>query len=104
MVVARKPGDAVWPRPPRHPADDLVWLVVSAGGAALAAAFAWLAPPLSNLYPAPILDVFPAWKVLIHPEPLEDVRAIHCHSRLPWRWWWSSASSAARVRSQVTPS
>ena len=48
-----------------------------AGGAlVLAAAFAWLAPPLSNLYPSPTSDVFPVWRWLIDPEPLEEVRSM----------------------------
>ena len=43
---------------------------------ALAAAFAWLAPPLSNLYPSPAHDVFATWRVAIDPEPLEEVRSV----------------------------
>ena len=58
------------------PADDLAWLVVAGGAIALAAAFVLIAPPLSHLYPAPSLDLFRAWKGLIHPEPLEDVRSM----------------------------
>jgi hypothetical protein len=58
------------------PADDLAWLAVAGGAIALAAAFAWLAPALAKLYPSPIHDVFTVWKVLIDPEPLEDVRSM----------------------------
>ena len=58
------------------PADDLAWLVVAGGAIALAAAFVLIAPPLSNLYPAPSLHVFTVWKGTIHREPLEDVRSV----------------------------
>ena len=43
---------------------------------ALAVAFAFIAPPLSHLYPSPNFHVFTTWKTLIDPEPLEDVRSI----------------------------
>ena len=46
------------------------------GALLLAAAFAWLTPPLSNLYPSPTNDEFRLWRVLITPEPLEETRAI----------------------------
>jgi hypothetical protein len=58
------------------PAEDLAWLAVAGGALLLAAAFAWLAPPLSDLYPSPTHDVFTVWRHLIAPEPLEDVRSI----------------------------
>jgi hypothetical protein len=58
------------------PAEDLAWLAVAGGAVLLAAAFAWLAPPLSDLYPSPTHDVFTVWRSLIDPEPLEDVRSI----------------------------
>ena len=51
-------------------------MAVAAGALLLAAAFAWLAPPLSHLYPSPTHDEFPIWRVLIAPEPLEETRAI----------------------------
>jgi hypothetical protein len=57
-------------------AEDLAWLAVAGGAVVLAAAFAWLAPPLSDLYPAPTHDLFPVWRTLIDPEPLEDVRSM----------------------------
>jgi hypothetical protein len=57
-------------------AEDLAWLAVACGSVLLAAAFAWLAPPLSELYPSPVHDVFAVWRVLIVPEPLEDVRSM----------------------------
>src|SRR5215207_5407404 len=58
------------------PAGDLAWLAVAGGALVLAAASAWLAPPLSDLYPSPAHDLFPLWRVLIDPEPLEDVRSM----------------------------
>ena len=57
-------------------ADDLAWLLVPAAALGLAAAFAWLAPPLSDLYPAPTHDVFTVWRAIIRPEPLEEVRSV----------------------------
>jgi hypothetical protein len=56
--------------------EDLAWLGVVAGGVLLAAAIAWLAPALEDLYPAPGGDLFPEWRVLVRPEPLEQVRSI----------------------------
>jgi hypothetical protein len=58
------------------PAEDLAWIAVAGGALLLAAAFTWLAPPLSNLYPSPIHDEFASWRVAIAPEPLEETRAI----------------------------
>jgi hypothetical protein len=58
------------------PAADLAWLGAIAAAAVLAAAFAWLAPPLADLYPSPSQHVFQTWAVKVNPEPLEDVRAI----------------------------
>ena len=58
------------------PADDLAWIVVAGGGGLLTAAFIWLAPPLSHLYPSPIHDEFALWRTAITPEPLEETRAI----------------------------
>src|SRR5689334_16944977 len=58
------------------PAEDLAWILVAVGALLLAGAFTWLAPPLSNLYPAPIHDEFTSWRVAIAPEPLEETRAI----------------------------
>ena len=57
-------------------AEDLAWLVLPGVALALAAAFAWLAPPLSNLYPSPAHDVFAIWRTAINPEPLEEVRSV----------------------------
>ena len=58
------------------PAEDLAWIASAASAVLLAAAFIWFAPPLSHLYPSPLHDEFPIWRVLIDPEPLEEVRAI----------------------------
>src|SRR5512132_1854625 len=58
------------------PAEDLAWLGMIVGAAAVAAAFVWLAPPLSKLYPSPLTDVFMQWRAAIDPEPLEDVRSM----------------------------
>jgi hypothetical protein len=55
---------------------DLTWVLVAAGALLLAAAFAWLAPTLSHLYPSPTHDEFAVWRILIVPEPLEETRAI----------------------------
>ena len=57
-------------------AEDLAWLALPGMALAIAAAFAWLAPPLSNLYPSPAHDVFATWRVAIDPEPLEEVRSV----------------------------
>jgi hypothetical protein len=58
------------------PAEDLAWIGVAGGALLLAAAFTWLAVPLSHLYPSPIHDEFAPWRVVIAPEPLEETRAI----------------------------
>jgi hypothetical protein len=58
------------------PAEDLAWLALPGMALAIAAAFAWLAPPLSNLYPSPAHDVFAIWRTAINPEPLEEVRSV----------------------------
>jgi hypothetical protein len=58
------------------PAEDLAWLLVPAAAVVLAAAFAWLAPPLSDLYPSPAQDAFTVWRGTIRPEPLEEVRSV----------------------------
>jgi hypothetical protein len=58
------------------PAEDLAWLGLTIGAAAVAAAFVWVAPPLSKLYPSPLTDVFMQWRGAIDPEPLEDVRSV----------------------------
>jgi hypothetical protein len=60
----------------RAPVEDLAWMAVAGGAVLLAAAFAWLAPPLSDLYPSPTHDLFPVWRILIDPEPLEEVRSM----------------------------
>ena len=60
----------------RPPVEDLAWLAVLGGALVLAAALAWLAPALADLYPSPTHDVFAAWRGLIDPEPLEDVRSM----------------------------
>jgi hypothetical protein len=57
-------------------AEDLAWLALPGMALAIAAAFAWLAPPLSNLYPSPAHDVFAIWRTAINPEPLEEVRSV----------------------------
>ncbi len=55
-------------------AEDLAWLgLVLLTLLGLVAGF-WLAPPLSHLYPASSQQVFPEWRFLIKPEPLEDTR------------------------------
>jgi hypothetical protein len=58
------------------PAEDLAWLGAIAAAAVLAAAFAWLAPALADLYPSPSQHFFQTWAVKVNPEPLEDVRAM----------------------------
>jgi hypothetical protein len=58
------------------PAGDLAWLAVAGGAVVLVASFAWLAPPLADLYPSPTDELFPLWRILIDPEPLEDVRSM----------------------------
>ena len=63
-----------WPR--AIAAEDLAWLALPGMALAIAAAFAWLAPPLSNLYPSPAHDVFAIWRTAINPEPLEEVRSV----------------------------
>ena len=45
------------------PAEDLAWLLVPAAALVLAAAFVWLAPSLSHLYPSPTGDLFPVWQI-----------------------------------------
>ena len=57
------------------PAGDLAWLSVAGGAVVLAAAFAWLAPRLSGLYPTPSGDLFVVWEPVVAPEPLEEARA-----------------------------
>jgi hypothetical protein len=55
-------------------AEDVAWLsIVPLTVLGLVAVF-WLAPPLSHLYPGPSQPVFPEWRFLIKPEPLEDTR------------------------------
>jgi hypothetical protein len=56
-------------------AEDLAWLGSIVAAAPLAAAFAWLAPPLADLLPSPSHSFFSAWAYKVRPEPLEDVRA-----------------------------
>src|ERR1700754_1328337 len=58
------------------PAEDLAWLGAIAAAAVLAAAFAWLAPALADLYPSPSQHFFQTWAAKVIPEPLEDVRAV----------------------------
>jgi hypothetical protein len=61
-----------------RPAEDLGWLLIPAAALVLAAAFAWLTPTLSKLYPSPAGDLFPIWQMAmsIQPEPLEEVRSV----------------------------
>jgi hypothetical protein len=56
--------------------EDVAWVGVAAGGILLAAAIAWLAPVLDNLYPSPGGHLFPEWDILVKPEPLEEVRSM----------------------------
>jgi hypothetical protein len=58
------------------PAEDLAWILVLVAALVLAAALAWLAPPLSKLYPKPAGDLFQVWHGAIHAEPLEETRSI----------------------------
>jgi hypothetical protein len=55
-------------------AEDLAWLGLIPATLLLVAAFFWLAPTAAQLYPRPTEQVFPAWQVLIRPEPLEATR------------------------------
>ena len=63
-------------RRPEASAEDLVWVGAIATAALLAVAFAWVAPELAKLYPAPSGDVFAVWQPLVQPEPTEEVRSI----------------------------
>jgi hypothetical protein len=56
-------------------AEDLAWLGSIVAAVLLAAAFAWLAPPVADLLPSPSHSFFNAWAYKVIPEPLEDVRA-----------------------------
>ena len=76
---SRVAGPSLWNRLQGRlatPVDDLAWIVVAGGAVLLAAAFIWLAPPLSHLYPSPIHDEFALWRTAITPEPLEETRAV----------------------------
>jgi hypothetical protein len=57
-------------------AEDLGWLSAIGGAFVLAAALAWLAPPLVDLYPSPSHGVFSAWASKVNPEPTEDIRGM----------------------------
>jgi hypothetical protein len=56
--------------------EEVAWIAVIAGGLLLAAAIAWLGPPIKGLYPSPGESLFPEWRVLVKPEPLEEVRSM----------------------------
>src|SRR5918995_2641386 len=56
--------------------EDLAWLLAVAAAVLLAAAAAWLAPQLGNLYPEPATDVFSIWRGAVIPEPIEQARGI----------------------------
>ena len=56
--------------------EEVAWIAVIAGGLLLAAAIAWLCPLIKGLYPSPGQSLFPEWRVLVKPEPLEEVRSM----------------------------
>jgi hypothetical protein len=56
--------------------EEVAWIAVIAGGLLLAAAIAWLCPPIKGLYPSPGESLFPEWRALVKPEPLEEVRSM----------------------------
>ena len=56
--------------------EEVAWIAVIAGGFLLAAAIAWLCPLIKGLYPSPGQSLFPEWRVLVKPEPLEEVRSM----------------------------
>ncbi len=55
----------------RPGAEDVAWLGLVPVTLVLWALVHWLAPVLSHLYPGPDQQVFPEWRYLMHPEPLE---------------------------------
>jgi hypothetical protein len=58
----------------RPSAEDIAWLGLVPATLLLLAAFFWLAPSLAKLYPGPNQTIFPEWRSLINPEPLEATR------------------------------
>jgi hypothetical protein len=58
----------------RVSAEDIAWLGPVPLTLLLLAIIFWLAPPLSDLYPAPDQQVFPEWRFIMRPEPLEATR------------------------------
>jgi hypothetical protein len=56
------------------PAEDVAWLGLVPMTLLLLAGAFWLAPSLSHLYPGPNEQVFPEWRSLLKPEPLEATR------------------------------
>jgi hypothetical protein len=60
----------------RRSADDVAWLGLVPTTLLLLALVLWLAPTLSHLYPGSSEQVFPQWRFLVKPEPLEATRFI----------------------------
>ena len=58
----------------RQSAEDVAWLGLVPLTLLLLVLVYWLAPPLSDLYPGPQGSVFPAWRFIMRPEPLEATR------------------------------
>jgi hypothetical protein len=56
--------------------EDVAWIATIAGAILLAAVIAWMCPLIKGLYPSPGTNLFPEWRVLVKPEPLEEVRSI----------------------------
>jgi hypothetical protein len=56
--------------------EEVAWIAVIVAGLLLAAAIAWLCPLIKGLYPSPGESLFPEWRVLVKPEPLEEVRSM----------------------------
>jgi hypothetical protein len=58
----------------RAAAEDVAWLGLVPLGLLLLAAILWIAPLIDQLYPGPDQHVFPQWRFLLKPEPLEATR------------------------------
>lgn len=58
----------------RPSAEDIAWVGLWPASLALIVCLLWLAPPLSELVPAPNYPYFPVWNPIIKPEPLETTR------------------------------
>jgi hypothetical protein len=54
--------------------EDIAWLGLVPLTLVLLASALWLAPSLSHLHPGPTEQVFPEWRLLLKPEPLEATR------------------------------